>query len=51
MIILGVILLLIGLVAGLPFLWTIGAVLALIGVALLVMGAAGHEVAGRRHYW
>ncbi|MEV4557881.1 hypothetical protein AB0K51_12870 [Kitasatospora sp. NPDC049285] len=51
MIVLGVILLLIGLIAGIPFLWTIGAVVALIGVTLLVMGAVGHEVAGRRHYW
>ncbi|GAA2749973.1 MULTISPECIES: hypothetical protein [Kitasatospora] len=51
MIILGVLLLLIGIVAGIPFLWTIGAVLALIGVALLIMGSVGHEVAGRRHYW
>ncbi|MEV7775780.1 hypothetical protein [Kitasatospora sp. NPDC086791] len=51
MIILGVILLIIGLVTAWPFLWTIGIVLALIGVSLWVMGAVGHEVAGHRHYW
>ncbi|MEU9080203.1 DUF6131 family protein [Kitasatospora sp. NPDC004745] len=51
MIVLGVILLAIGLVTGMSFLWTVGIVLALIGLALLIMGSLGHEVAGRRHYW
>ncbi|GAB2735214.1 DUF6131 family protein [Kitasatospora kifunensis] len=51
MIVLGVILLVVGFVTGLSILWTIGIVLALIGIALWVMGAVGHEVAGRRHYW
>ncbi|GAA1243258.1 hypothetical protein GCM10009665_37610 [Kitasatospora nipponensis] len=51
MIALGVILLVIGFVTGLSILWTVGIILALLGVALWAMGAAGHEVAGRRHYW
>ncbi|MEU2392304.1 hypothetical protein [Streptomyces sp. NPDC007369] len=51
MIVLGVILLIIGLVFGISILWTIGLVLVLIGVVLWVLGAAGHAVAGRRHYW
>jgi hypothetical protein len=50
-IILGVILLLLGLVLAAPILWTIGVILLLIGAVLWVAGAAGHEVAGRRHYW
>ncbi|MEU9134216.1 DUF6131 family protein [Kitasatospora sp. NPDC048540] len=51
MIVLGVILLIIGFVTSISFLWTIGIVLALIGVALWTMGAVGHEVGGRRHYF
>ncbi|MFI1524740.1 hypothetical protein [Kitasatospora cineracea] len=51
MIILGVILLAIGLLAGIPVLWTIGIILGVVGLGLVVAGALGHEVAGRRHYW
>ncbi|MEU0629106.1 DUF6131 family protein [Streptomyces sp. NPDC005989] len=51
MIILGVILLVIGLVAGISILWTIGIVLVAIGVVLWILGALGHAVGGRRHYW
>ncbi|MDX3799322.1 DUF6131 family protein [Streptomyces sp. AK04-3B] len=51
MIILGVILLVIGLVAGIGFLWTIGVILVVVGAVLWVLGAMGHAVAGRRHYW
>lgn len=51
MIFLGVILLVIGFVTGLSILWTVGIILLLIGLVLMVMGAVGHEVGGRRHYW
>ncbi|NXY95372.1 hypothetical protein HYE82_13440 [Streptomyces sp. BR123] len=51
MIVLGVILLIIGLVFGISILWTLGLILVLIGVVLWVLGAAGHAVGGRRHYW
>ncbi|GGT64590.1 DUF6131 family protein [Streptomyces sp. NBC_00378] len=51
MIILGVILLVIGLVAGISILWTIGIVLVAIGIVLWILGAVGHAVGGRRHYW
>ncbi|MFC8271248.1 DUF6131 family protein [Streptomyces sp. NPDC057271] len=51
MIILGVILLVIGFVAGIAILWTIGIILAVIGVILWILGAVGHAVGGRRHYW
>ncbi|MFJ9566364.1 DUF6131 family protein [Streptomyces fuscichromogenes] len=33
------------------FLWTIGIILLVIGLVLLLLGSAGHAVAGRRHYW
>ncbi|GAA4832588.1 DUF6131 family protein [Kitasatospora terrestris] len=51
MIVLGVILLVIGFVTGIGFLWTIGIVLLVIGLILWVAGALGHAVGGRRHYW
>jgi hypothetical protein len=50
-IIFGVILLILGFLLGIPALWTIGIIVALVGVVLWVAGSAGHEVAGRRHYW
>ncbi|MEV8454104.1 DUF6131 family protein [Streptomyces sp. NPDC052095] len=51
MIILGVILLVIGFVTGISILWTIGIVLAVIGLVLWILGGMGHAVAGHRHYW
>ncbi|MFJ6773818.1 DUF6131 family protein [Kitasatospora sp. NPDC091257] len=51
MIVLGVILLIVGFVTGISILWTIGIVLVAIGLVLLVAGALGHAVGGRRHYY
>lgn len=50
-IVLGVILLLIGLVAKISILWTIGLILLIIGAVLWLMGSMGRAVGGRRHYW
>lgn len=50
MIVLGLILLIIGFVAGISILWTIGIILLVIGVVLFVLGAIGREVGGRK-YW
>jgi len=51
MIVLGLILLIIGFVAKIAILWTVGIVVILIGAALAVLGMAGHAVGGRRHYF
>ncbi|MEU8785395.1 DUF6131 family protein [Streptomyces sp. NPDC048637] len=51
MIVLGIILLLIGFLTGIGILWTIGIILAVIGAILWILGAMGHAVAGRKHYW
>lgn len=51
MIILGVVLVLVGLLAHIPILETIGFVLLVVGVVLMVLGSTGRAVAGRRHYW
>ncbi|WP_219667664.1 DUF6131 family protein [Streptomyces bambusae] len=51
MIVLGLILLIIGFLTGFSTLWTIGMILVVIGLVLWVLGAAGHAVGGRKHYW
>ncbi len=51
MIILGVVLLLIGFLAHIPILWTLGIIAVVIGAILFLLGAAGREIGGRRHYW
>jgi Family of unknown function (DUF6131) len=51
MIILGIILLIVGFIAKIAILWTIGIVILAIGLILLLLGAIGHSVGPRRHYW
>jgi Family of unknown function (DUF6131) len=51
MIILGLILLIIGFIAKIAIVWTIGIIVLVIGLILLVLGMAGRAVGGRRHYW
>jgi hypothetical protein len=51
MIVLGIILLVIGFVANIAILWTIGIILFVIGAVLWILGSLGHAVRGRRHYW
>ena len=51
MIFLGVALMIIGFIASIAILWTIGIILLIVGGALELMGMAGHAVAGRRHYY
>jgi hypothetical protein len=48
---LGVILLIIGFVASIPILWTVGIILVVVGLILELLGAAGRAVGGRRHYY
>jgi type IV secretory pathway TrbD component len=50
MIIVGALLLILGLVFGIGLLFWIGVVLLVVGVALLLVGAMGRPVGGRR-YW
>lgn len=51
MIVLGVILLILGMVLDISLLWTLGAILAVVGVVLYILGAMGRAVGGRRHYF
>ncbi len=51
MIVLGIVLLLIGFIAKIAILWSIGIVLLVVGLVLLALGTAGRAVGGRRHYY
>ena len=51
MIVLGLVLLIVGYVIGIPILWTLGILLVLLGVVFEILGATGRAVGGRRHYF
>lgn len=51
MIVLGVILLIVGFLLGIPVLWTIGIVLAVVGAVLAILGGTGRRVGGRAHWY
>jgi hypothetical protein len=51
MIILGIILMIIGFVAAIAPLWTIGIILVVVGLILWLLGSMGHAVGGRRFYY
>ena len=51
MIIFGLILLIIGFVTGIAIVWTIGMILLVVGLVLWLLGAMGHAIGGRRHYY
>jgi hypothetical protein len=51
MIVLGAILLIIGFIANISILWTIGLVLIVVGLVLAVLGRTGRKVGGRAHWY
>lgn len=51
MLIFGVVLIVIGVLAKIPILYSIGVVVLIIGIVLWVLGAMGHAVKGRRHFF
>ncbi|GAA1103370.1 hypothetical protein ACFU8R_01180 [Pseudonocardia alni] len=51
MIILGLILLLVGYFAGIQLLYYIGGLLVIVGVVLLILGAIGRPVGGRKAWF
>ncbi|MBC7297535.1 MAG: hypothetical protein H5T82_01405 [Demequina sp.] len=51
MIIFGIVLFLMGIIAGIPLLETVGVILVVVGVVLAILGMIGRGVGGRRHYW
>ncbi|HXL91343.1 MAG TPA: DUF6131 family protein [Streptosporangiaceae bacterium] len=51
MIILGIILLIIGFIAKVAIIWTLGIIAVVVGAILALLGTVGHAVGGRRHYF
>ena len=51
MIIVGFVLLLIGFLAGIPILWTLGLIVLVIGLILMLLGRSGRKVGSRAHYF
>ncbi len=51
MITVGIVLLLIGFLLNIPIAWSLGVLLVIIGIVLALLGMAGREVGGRRHYY
>jgi uncharacterized membrane protein HdeD (DUF308 family) len=51
MIVIGLILMIIGFIAGISILWTVGIIAALVGVVLAISGHSGHQLAGRNHWY
>jgi hypothetical protein len=51
MIILGIVLVVIGLVAGISVLETIGVILVIVGVILWALSGMGRSVGGRKHWY
>jgi hypothetical protein len=51
MIVLGIVLILIGWLAHIAILETIGLILLAVGVVLMILGSTGRAVGGRRHYY
>ena len=51
MIVVALLLLLLGLLLGVPILWTLSIIVFIVGVILMLLGSTGRAIGGRRHYW
>jgi membrane-bound ClpP family serine protease len=51
MIILGIVLILVAVLAGIAILKTLGVILLVVGAVLFLLGSMGRPMGGRRHYW
>jgi membrane-bound ClpP family serine protease len=51
MIVLGLVLLVVGFLTGIPILTTIGVILLVVGAVLFILGSMGRAVGGRKHYY
>ena len=50
-IVLGVVLLIIGFIAKVAIIWTLGIIAIVIGAVLFILGTMGREIAGRKHWY
>jgi hypothetical protein len=51
MVVLGIVLILVGWLANIAILETLGLVLLAVGVVLMILGSTGRAIGGRRHYY
>ena len=51
MILFGIICLVVAAILNIGFLWALGVILIVLGLIFWILGAMGHAVAGRRHYY
>ncbi|MCW2595197.1 MAG: hypothetical protein JWR06_47 [Jatrophihabitans sp.] len=51
MILLGVVLLIIGFVAKVSIIWTLGIIAIVVGAILALLGTTGRAIGGRRHWY
>lgn len=51
MIVLGIVLLIVGFLAKVAIIWTLGIVVVVLGAVLALLGTAGREIGGRRHWY
>ena len=51
LIVIGIILLIIGFIAKVAIIWTIGIAVVIIGAVLAIAGLAGREIGGRKHWY
>lgn len=51
MIILGIVLLIIGFIAKVAIIWTLGIIAVVVGAVLALLGMGGRQIGGRRHYY
>lgn len=51
MITLGIVLLIVGFIAKVSIVWTMGVILLVVGAVLALLGGMGRGVGGRRHYY
>ncbi len=42
---------LLGFALGVSILWSLGVIVLIVGIVLWLLGAMGHSVGGRRHYY
>jgi hypothetical protein len=51
LIVLGILLLIVGFVAGISIIWTIGVIVLVLGAIFALLGFAGREIGGRKHWY
>lgn len=51
MIVLGIVLLIVGFVAKVAIIWTLGIVVVVVGAILMLAGMGGKQIGGRKHWY